>query len=195
MIPSICLFCYPLLNQWWLRYISQVCRDHFVYASSQWDVVLHCNIVSHWLDAYTKWSLRYASLTKHSQRDYFVYEPSQWEAMLHCNITSHWLGTYTTWSLSQYRLCGSATGVQFIWGHLLSLVYITTAGIVVVCHILWFMPQIVNWRPRFWCECYKYVGHISLLPIFCRSIYLAFCYDVLVTMAVDLKHYCYKNTL
>ena len=31
-------------------------RSHFVNASSQWETTLHCNI-SHWLGAYTKWSL------------------------------------------------------------------------------------------------------------------------------------------
>ena len=34
-----------------------VYRDHFVYAPSQWETTLHCNVVSHWLGAYTKWSL------------------------------------------------------------------------------------------------------------------------------------------
>ena len=29
--------------------------NHFVYAPSQWETTLHCNVVSHWLDAYTKW--------------------------------------------------------------------------------------------------------------------------------------------
>ena len=32
-------------------------QDHFVYVPSQWETTLHCNIVSHWLGAYTKWSL------------------------------------------------------------------------------------------------------------------------------------------
>ena len=32
-------------------------RDHFVYAPSQWETTLQCNVVSHWLGAYTKWSL------------------------------------------------------------------------------------------------------------------------------------------
>ena len=32
-------------------------RDHFVYAPSQWEMMLHCNIVSHWLGTYTKWFL------------------------------------------------------------------------------------------------------------------------------------------
>ena len=32
-------------------------RDHFVYVSSQWETTLPCNVVSHWLDTYTKWSL------------------------------------------------------------------------------------------------------------------------------------------
>ena len=30
-------------------------RDHFVYAPSQWETMLHCNVVSHWLGACTKW--------------------------------------------------------------------------------------------------------------------------------------------
>ena len=32
-------------------------RDHFVYASSQWEMMFHCNAISHWLGAFTKWSL------------------------------------------------------------------------------------------------------------------------------------------
>ena len=31
--------------------------DHFVCAPNQWETTLHCNVVSHWLDAYTKRSL------------------------------------------------------------------------------------------------------------------------------------------
>ena len=42
------------LNIW---YIVLHIKDHFVHALSQWDMVLHCNIISHWLGAYTKWSL------------------------------------------------------------------------------------------------------------------------------------------
>ena len=30
-------------------------KDHFVYAPSQWETTLHCNVVPHWLGAYTKW--------------------------------------------------------------------------------------------------------------------------------------------
>ena len=33
-------------------------RDHFVYAPSQWKKkALQCNTISHWLGAYTKWSM------------------------------------------------------------------------------------------------------------------------------------------
>ena len=32
-------------------------RDRFVYAPSQWEMPLECNVVSHWLGAYMKWSL------------------------------------------------------------------------------------------------------------------------------------------
>ena len=38
-------------------YRSIFIRDHFVYAPSQWETTLHGNVVSHWLGAYTKWSL------------------------------------------------------------------------------------------------------------------------------------------
>ena len=40
-------------------YINYWCviRGHFVYAPDQWETMLHCNVVSHWLGAYTKWSL------------------------------------------------------------------------------------------------------------------------------------------
>ena len=33
-------------------------RDHFVNAPSQCETTLHCNIISHWLGADTKWSLQ-----------------------------------------------------------------------------------------------------------------------------------------
>ena len=32
-------------------------RDHFVYAPSKWETMLQCNVASHWVGAYTKWSL------------------------------------------------------------------------------------------------------------------------------------------
>ena len=33
------------------------CWDHPVYVPSQWEMALHCNTISHWLDTYTGWSL------------------------------------------------------------------------------------------------------------------------------------------
>ena len=35
--------------------INYYCRGRFVYASIQWETTLHCNVVSHWMGAYTKW--------------------------------------------------------------------------------------------------------------------------------------------
>ena len=32
-------------------------RDRFVYAPSQWETTLQCNVVSNWLSTYPKWSL------------------------------------------------------------------------------------------------------------------------------------------
>ena len=42
----------------WMTY-QVYTKDHFVYAPSQWETTLQCNVVSHWLGAYTKWSLWY----------------------------------------------------------------------------------------------------------------------------------------
>ena len=36
---------------------TQQNEHHFVHAPSQWETTLHCNVVSHCLCAYTKWSL------------------------------------------------------------------------------------------------------------------------------------------
>ena len=44
-------------------------RDRFVYAPSQWETALHCNAVSHWLGAYTDWSLL--------KMDTFVVNPNE----------------------------------------------------------------------------------------------------------------------
>ena len=37
--------------------------DHFVYAPSQWETTLQCNVVSRWLGVHTKWSLVIVILT------------------------------------------------------------------------------------------------------------------------------------
>ena len=41
----------------WLTHSNVFPRDHFVHAPSQWETMLHCNVVPHWLGACTKWSL------------------------------------------------------------------------------------------------------------------------------------------
>ena len=42
-----------------------VIRNHFVYAPSQWETTLQCNVISHWLGAYTKWFLCDASVNRY----------------------------------------------------------------------------------------------------------------------------------
>ena len=37
--------------------ISSYCRDQSRYVPSQWEMLLHCNDISHWLGAYLDWSL------------------------------------------------------------------------------------------------------------------------------------------
>ena len=51
----------PQMNDFWtLLMISSLpsCRDHFVNVPNQWETTLHCNIVSYWLGAFTKRSLK-----------------------------------------------------------------------------------------------------------------------------------------
>ena len=48
--------------------LRQVHRDRSVHAPSQWETMLQCNVVSHWLGAYTKWSLRYLKLSQQSKK-------------------------------------------------------------------------------------------------------------------------------
>ena len=46
-------------NQRLILFIFRTLRDNFVCTPSQWETTLHCNVVSHCLGAYTKWSLRH----------------------------------------------------------------------------------------------------------------------------------------
>ena len=39
-------------------------QGSFVYAPSKWEMTLHCDIISHWLGAYTKWSLQQICIGK-----------------------------------------------------------------------------------------------------------------------------------
>ena len=40
----------------WGYFYSVSSRDYFVNASSQWKMTLQCNVISHWLGAFTKWT-------------------------------------------------------------------------------------------------------------------------------------------
>ena len=52
MMCNITLYCIQYCSAWGRT------RDQSVYVPSQWEMTLHCNVVSHWLGAYTKLSLR-----------------------------------------------------------------------------------------------------------------------------------------
>ena len=51
------LVCFYHLFRCVIQVMGSGSRDYFVYAPSQWETTLQCNIASHWLDAYTKWCL------------------------------------------------------------------------------------------------------------------------------------------
>ena len=66
-------------------------RDHFVYVPSQWKMTLQCNVISHWLGTFTKWSI------KRVTEDLFPVEvfvlPCPWKvsdknaAYIRCSVT------------------------------------------------------------------------------------------------------------
>ena len=56
---------------------TRTSRDDFVYTASQWETTLHCNIVSHWLGAYTKSSWNFCYL--HADRPWLF----EWRHELH----------------------------------------------------------------------------------------------------------------
>ena len=59
-----------LLIVWSCQY-STILKDCFVNVPSLWETALHCNIVSHWLGTYTKWSLNtYVFLCRFSQCEF-----------------------------------------------------------------------------------------------------------------------------
>ena len=47
--------------------VDGITRDHFVYVPSQWEMMLQCNVLSHWLGPYTKWFLYNHNKTKHNK--------------------------------------------------------------------------------------------------------------------------------
>ena len=53
---------------------DKVRRDQFVNAPSQWEMTLHCNIISYWLGTYTKWSLSQHTL----QHQYGLIRKTWW---------------------------------------------------------------------------------------------------------------------
>ena len=56
-LPKNLNSCAQLCNQHSAPDGSILCRDYFVYVPCQWETTLHCNVVSHWLGSYIKWSL------------------------------------------------------------------------------------------------------------------------------------------
>ena len=81
---------------WWLFFYSIrrgcIHRDHFVYAFSQWETTLQCNIVSHWLGPYTEWSLIQGPLSGWWLKITDVHKVLATErGRYKCNTVSHWL--------------------------------------------------------------------------------------------------------
>ena len=82
--------CFYRILYW--QYIEDYIRNHSVYAPSQWGMALHCNAISHWLGAYTGWSLLHTTRTTRTPafwgyppppRDYPYYWPVHFESQVH----------------------------------------------------------------------------------------------------------------
>ena len=50
----------------WTPLPTPFAGDHFVYAPSQWEATLQCNVVSDWLGVCTEWSCFWITLSWHS---------------------------------------------------------------------------------------------------------------------------------
>ena len=48
---------YAIFTSVWLIYWAFLVKLPLCECPSQWEMTLHCNVISHWLDIYTKWSL------------------------------------------------------------------------------------------------------------------------------------------
>ena len=84
-------------------------RDHFVYASSQRKTVLHCNAISHWLEAHTEWSL-----CDHPEFAEFIeiFVDSGSTSQTWCDTVSHWVNR--AWS-NDFCFQPNRINPQVIW--------------------------------------------------------------------------------
>ena len=88
-------------------------RHHYVHLLGQWEIMLHCNVVSHWLSKYTKWFL--VSFTHYFFR---VILPSLGSSLL-------WLGIRpNTWHGS------CVPGISANFAHTLQGCFVGTGAII-----------------------------------------------------------------
>ena len=78
-------------------------RYHFVYVPCQWETTLHCNIISHWLGAYTKWTLRMYVLNYSGST--FI-KPDQPDPWIKDQIKIILLSTISPLQLPNFVSCG-----------------------------------------------------------------------------------------
>ena len=73
--------------------LEQNGRDHFSYAPSQWETTLHCNVVSHWLGAYTKWTLEWLTFADNISNERFGFcLKFHWSLLLSVQLTNSGVG-------------------------------------------------------------------------------------------------------
>ena len=78
-------------------------RDHFVYVPSQWEAMLGCNVMSHWIGAQTKWSLCLTvNLTlMNKTNEIWIKLPTFSLNEMHFRISSHKCQRFLEWNAFQ----------------------------------------------------------------------------------------------
>ena len=77
--------------------VTQNIRDHFVNVPSQWETMLHCNVISHWLGAFTKWSLKITTTNLHIFWDIM-------STIVYFSLSNRWQPTLMWWWLAGWLL-------------------------------------------------------------------------------------------
>ena len=90
------------INYFMMTTTNAACgRDHFLYVRSQWETTSQCNVVSHWLGAYRKWS-RVSQLWQSSHHSCLLHWRDQWSIELPTFVFSSQSGPMLTWFTDTY---------------------------------------------------------------------------------------------
>ena len=96
-------------------FIVDILGDHFAYVPSQCETMLHCNVASHWLGAYTKWPLHiiFAVLMIPLDTDW----KHEWNKCVSMKSLDHKKGFYDNNQLGAFINPGVMSRSSFLQNH------------------------------------------------------------------------------